>query len=147
MNTRVKLSELVEAFEWVSAVGPFENEAYVSRASGRIWLVSDLDDSGEDPPEDVGDESLYLSVPSKNELDLGRSLALRFVEEQLPESSERVKDFFARSGAYGRFKDLLQECDRLDAWYAYEAKGVEEALRAWASDNDVELVKDPGEAG
>ena len=147
MNTRIKLSELVQAFEWVSATGPFENEAYVSRVSGRIWLLSDLDDFGEEPPEDLEDESLYLSVPSKNELDLGRSLALRFAEEKVPESYERVRDFFARSGAYGRFKNLLDEGGHLDAWYAYEAKGIEEALRAWASDNEVEFVEDSDETG
>ena len=145
MNTRVKLSELVEAFEWVSATGPFDNEAYVSRASGRVWLVSDLDDAGEEPPEDIEDESLYLVVPSKNELDLGRSLAFRFVKEQLPEDYERVRDFFGRAGAYGRFKNLLGERDYLEAWYAYEAKGIEEALRTWATDNDVELMDGPNE--
>lgn len=145
MNTRVTLSELVEALEWVSASGPYETEAYVSRASGRIWLISDLDDTQEAPPEDMGDESLYLAVPGKRDLDLGRNLALRFVKAQLPEDYERVRGYFGRAGAYGRFKDLLDERGLLEAWYAYESKEIEEALRAWASDNDVELIAGPDE--
>jgi Uncharacterised protein family (UPF0158) len=145
MATRVKFSELVDAFDWTSTAGPYENAAYVSRASGRIWLVTDFDDEGEDPPEDVDDESLYLAVPSKSELDLGRSLALAFVQQSLPESYDLVKNFFARAGAYARFKDFLDEHGRLEDWYAYETAGVHEALRGWAAENELEIVEDPNE--
>jgi hypothetical protein len=147
MNTRVKLSELTQALEWVSTTGPYENEAYVSLASGRIWLISDLDDDDteEAPPQDIGDESLYLAVPNKKDLDLGRVLVMQFVQEQLPQEYERVKGYFGRAGAYARFKDLLGERDHLEAWYAYEAEGIEQALRAWATDNDLELIEGPDE--
>ena len=141
MTARVQLSRLLDAFEWVSTTGPFENAAYVSRESGQIWLVSDFDDMGEEPPEHAQDESLYAPVPSKNELDLGRSLALRFAEERLPQCLSRVGDFFSRPGAYGKFKDLLESQNALEAWYVYEADGVREALRAWAAQNDLELVE------
>jgi hypothetical protein len=144
MNTRIKLPDLVEAYEWASVTGPFENAAYVELASGRIWRVSDFDDMGEDPPEDIGDESLYLPVPGKAELDLGRSLALRFAAEHLPARHGEVRAFFSAPGAYGRFKRLLDESDQVEAWYAYEARGVEEALREWAVDHGVEVVS-PGD--
>ena len=140
----MKLSDLVEAYDWVSVDGPFENLAYISRASGQIWLVTDFDEGGDEPPEDVADESKYLSVPGKRELDLGRNLALRFVAEALPNDYERVKGFFARSGAYSRFKDLLHERGRLEDWYVYEAAGVRQALREWATDNEIEITEDPG---
>ena len=143
MAACVKLSDLMDAFMWTSAAGPYENAAYVSRESGRIWLVTDFDDQGDDPPEDVDDESLYVPVPSKNELDLGRSLALAFVQQSLPESYELVRNFFARAGAYARFKDFLDERGRLEDWYAYETAGVHEALRGWAVENGLEIVKGP----
>lgn len=143
MATRVILSELMDAFDWTSATGPYENAAYVCRASGRIWLVTDFDDQGDEPPEDVDDESLYLPVPSKNELDLGRSLALAFVQQSLPDSYELVKGYFARAGAYARFKDFLDERGRLEDWYAYESAGVHEALRGWAVENELEIVDGP----
>jgi hypothetical protein len=140
MSARVSFSELLNAFEWVSVVGPFENLAYVSRESGKIWLVSDFDDAGDDPPDDADDDTLYLMVPSKTELDLGRNLALEFTEQELPDCSLEVRGFFAKAGAYAMFKDLLARRDALEAWYAYEVSGVERALRAWAAENDVELV-------
>ncbi|ROZ63887.1 hypothetical protein [Ramlibacter sp. WS9] len=140
MTTRVLFSELLEAFEWVSVVGPFENEAFVTLGSGKVWLVSDFDDVGEEPPADVGDESLYLPVPSKNELDLGRSLALQFAAEHVPEHSMEIRGFFARPGAYSKFKGLLEAAGMLDAWHTYEANGIGQALRAWAAENDIELA-------
>jgi hypothetical protein len=142
MTARVQLSPLLDAYEWASATGPYENAAYVSRESGQIWLVSDFDDMGEEPPEDAGDESLYVTVPNKNELDLGRNLALRFADEQLPQYASQIRGFFSKPGAYAKLKDLLDAQGVLEAWYAYESAGVQEALRAWAAENDLELVEE-----
>jgi hypothetical protein len=122
-------------------------ENAIGRDSGQIWLVTDFDEGGDEPPEDVHDDSKYLSVPSKKELDLGRNLALRFADEALPNDYERVKGFFAKAGAYTRFKDLLDERGRLEDWYAYEKAGVQEALREWAADNEIEIEEGPHEKG
>src|SRR3982750_2879201 len=40
ISTAVKLSELLEAFQFVSAGHPDENGAYICRQSGRIYFVS-----------------------------------------------------------------------------------------------------------
>jgi PAS domain-containing protein len=50
--------------------------------------------------------------------------------QELPDCSGEVRGFFAKPGAYAKFKDLLAERGGLEAWYAYEANGVERALRA-----------------
>jgi len=140
---RIPLAELVDAFQWASAGGSsYESAACVDRATGRIWLTSDMDELGEEPPEDIDDESLYLPVPTQHELDLGRALALRFAQEHLPARYEQIRDYFRKSGAFGRFKSLLDGVGQLDAWHAYEAKGIEDALRAWADGNGIEVVAD-----
>ncbi|HEY1394320.1 MAG TPA: hypothetical protein VFV25_13185 [Methylibium sp.] len=115
MKATVSLAELMHAFDWVSAAGPFENEAYVSRDTGKIHWASDARELDEELPEDIEDGSLYVAVPHKSDLDLGRSLALRFVEEHMPESHGVVRGYFGRAGAYSRFKDLLERADRLEA--------------------------------
>lgn len=90
MNTVIKMSELQDAFDWVSFV-PFENRAVVSRETGKIYCLSDMVDMEEEElPDDLDDGSLYVDLPQKSELELGRSLALRFVEENLPESYDLV---------------------------------------------------------
>ncbi len=135
----VSFEELLASFEWVSAAVPFENEAYVSRITGKIFWSSSSTDVEEELPEDIEDGSVYIAVPNKHDLDLGRELALRFVEEHLPESYEFADGFFRSRGAYSRFKALLERTNQLQNWYEYEKIAVDAALRAWSTENGLQL--------
>jgi len=141
MNAHVKLDDLLAAVEWVSSgeVAGIDSEAYVNRVTGAVvWLGDGVD---EEPPEDIEDESAYVAVPRKSDLDLGRSLALRFTEEHLPESYETVYQFFRKRGAYSHFKALLERAGRLEAWHQYEQESFEQALREWSEENGFTLVR------
>lgn len=140
MNSSVSLAELLLAYEWVSAgdAGAGECEVYVSREMGTHHWCGDGAD--EDPPDDVGDESLYVAVPRRSELDLGRSLALCFVAERLPGEHEATLDYFRKRGAYARFKSMLERNGELDAWHDYEQQATETALRAWCSEHGFTVV-------
>lgn len=133
--TPVDRTELLDAFEWVSANGPFENAAYISRRTGRIYWVGEDVEEPAALPENIDDDSEYIPVPHKHDLGLGKPLALRFSDEHLPTESSRVHAFFSRPGAYGRFKNLLERLELLDRWYDFESSAVEAALEAWAADN------------
>jgi len=135
MSTKVNLNELFTAYEWVSAgeAAALDCEAYISRKTGEIhWSGEGVE---EPLPEDVDDEGLYVAVPHKSEFDLGRSLAIRFVEEHLPGSLESVHEYFRRRGAYSRFKALLVHAGQLEAWHRYEQAATEEALRRWCEEH------------
>lgn len=80
----LKFADLVMAFDFVSSAGMFECKAYISRITGEIHWVSDLIDDEEDLPEDLDNPERYMEIPHKNELDLGRTLVLRFVRGELP---------------------------------------------------------------
>ena len=82
-----------------------------------------------------------IAIPHKNELDLGNELALRFVEERLPDRYTDVQAFFRRRGAYARFKELLAAERCLEEWYAFEAASTERALREWCQENEIQLVQ------
>jgi hypothetical protein len=137
----VYLSELLDAFEWVSAAGRFENAAYVSRETGRIFWDPAAAGLDEELPEDVDDGALYAGVPHKHDLDLGQALVFRFIEANAPEAYEQVRGYFSRRGAYARFKDLLERRGLLEAWSSYEQQAYEAALREWAESEDLELVE------
>jgi len=137
MAAVVKFAELVEAHDWVSGGEQFEAEAFVNRSTGEVVLVGVTED--EEEPAGLGDSELYVAVPSKRELDLGRSLALQFVREQIPEVSARADQIFKRRGAYSQFKSLLDAAGQLGAWYEYEATEVQKSLREWASENRLAL--------
>jgi hypothetical protein len=48
-----------------------------------------------------------IAVPHKNDLGLGRRIALAFIDQELSGEYDTVAGFFGRQGACGRFKALL----------------------------------------
>ena len=141
MSVPVKFDELLAAFEWVSdgEALAVDCAAYISRIAGTVhWRGEGVD---EELPADIEDGTRYIAVPHKNEFDLGRSLAFRFVEEHLPRARETVDEFFRKRGAYSKFKSLLASSNQLDAWHKYEEAATERALREWCEENGFMLVR------
>jgi hypothetical protein len=139
-SVAVQYDALLDALEWVSTDIALDNKAFVSRLTGKIhWTGSDLDDM-EETPDDLDDGTVYVSVPDKKELDLGRPLVSAFVEATRPSDAHTVAGFFRQSGAYRKFKGWLDRVDLLDAWYAYEAEATKSALKAWCEENDLKLA-------
>lgn len=144
----VAFDDLLAGFDWVGAA-PFENSALVSRATGLVHWVSTsgaLDDEDE-LPDDIDDGAAYVAVPSKQDLQLGKSLALDFAREAMPDAFDQVCAIFSRRGAYARFKDLLDRHGLLDAWHAHEARHVEAALREWAAGHGLVVTPPPRQDG
>ena len=134
-STSVVLDELILALDWVSDLSSSENMAFVCRESGRVYMTSDEDFGEElepDLPLDLEDITKYAIVPSRQDLRLGKRLAVRFVQASLPERLEETYDMFAARGAYARFKNMLEVEQALDAWHAFEAEAIERELRDWA---------------
>jgi hypothetical protein len=148
MSVPIKFADLLDTFDWVSAAPPGEHSAYISKLTGTVHLASDNVDIEklEELPDDWDDASAHFSVPHKNELDLGARLAQRFIDEILPEKSEKIRSLFRQRGAYARFKDLLEREELLEAWYRYEAQATEGALREWAQDDALQLASPAGSA-
>lgn len=137
----VKYEDLSTAFDFVNYGASMEHHAYVSLDTGQVYWTSDsVDTFEEELPEDLEDPERYLTIPHKNELDLGGSLALRFVAQQFPAHYDQVEGYFRRRGAYARFKDLLEREGVLERWYAFEADAVEKALRQWCAENGLDIL-------
>lgn len=138
----LKFSELEMAFEFVSGGDIFDAQAYISRETGRIYWVSDDDGLEEELPDDVGDPDLYVEVPGKRDLDLGKPLVLKFAARYLPDDYEDVQRIFSRKGAYSRYKDLLHDRGKLEDWYEYEQSAVEKELIEWAEFEGFSVERD-----
>ena len=138
---RVNRLDLEMAFDFVSAGAPYECNAYISRATGMVYWVSDhFGDDEEDLPDDLGEVDGYIEIPHKNELDLGKRLVMRFVGHELPDEYDEVDDMFSHRGAYSRYKDLLEARGKLQVWYDYEERESREALQQWCDLEGIELV-------
>jgi hypothetical protein len=139
MSGRVSFEALLEAFEFASFGQPGEHEAYLCKETGTIHCHSEYGDNEESLPDDVDDSDKYIALPHKNELDLGKRLALKFAGEAMSDDQGQIHEIFSRPGAYARFKDLLEHRGLIQQWYEYEARAQKEALRAWCKENDVEV--------
>lgn len=137
----VTYEEISSAFEFVASGAPMEHSAYISMDTGQIYWASELASLDEELPDDLDTSDRYLVVPHKTELDLGKNLALRFVAQELPDSYEQVASIFRSKGAYGRFKQLLEDKGVLAKWYKFEEAATEKALREWCAANDIQIVE------
>jgi len=137
----VTYEEISSAFEFVASGAPMEHSAYISLDTGQIYWASELASLDEELPDDLDTSDRYLIVPHKTELDLGKDLVLRFAAEELPDSYDHVASIFRSKGAYGRFKQLLEDKGVLENWYKFEAEASDKALRKWCAANDIQIVE------
>jgi len=119
-------SELLLAFDFVSSGAPKEHEAFLSLYSGAIYWVSAFDDIDEELADDLESSDRYLSIPHKNDIDLGGRLALRFAAKELNTQYDSIERFFRHRGAYGRFK----HCSRRRAAWRSGSRSKRLRLRA-----------------
>jgi sigma54-dependent transcription regulator len=131
----LKYQDLEAALQWSSSGGPYENQAFIARATGEVHLQSANGDIEEELPEDIEDGTVYIAVPHKNELDLGRNLAFEFVEKHAPQVAAQIRASFHQRRAYSKFKDILERAGQLENWYSFEAAAVKRVLETWASEN------------
>ena len=134
-----KLSELLDSLDFVSSGEHGENIAYLCRNTGRIYWHSDSIDDEEELPDNVADESLYLRVPHKHDLNLDKPLALRFVAETDPELLPAARAVFEQPDAYTRFDNLLEDKAMLEQWHSYEEQARIKAIKKWCADNGIEV--------
>ena len=138
----VNATDLRTAFDFVSSGAPSEHSAYICLDTGKIYWESDSAglEKEEDLPEDLEISDRYIALPHKNDLGLGRRLALAFVDQELPDDYDTVAGFFRQRGAYRRFKELLHTRGMLQRWYEFEDRAMEEALLEWCEENGIQLV-------
>lgn len=135
-----KLSDLLDAFMFVSSDMHGINRAVFCRDTGKILWQSELSDVRElEEAETCLDTDNCIDVPHKNDLDLGQKLVFEFIENNLPEKIGYVEKIFRKSGAYSRLKELLAEKGLLEKWYDFESSAEEKALRQWCTDNGIKL--------
>ena len=135
----VSFSDIENAFFFVSMDQQFMHSAYLCKETGEIFYTSEMGDSDE-LPDDIDDPDKYITIPHKNELDLGKALVIEFTTEYLPEELDRVYSIFRRKGAYSRFKNLLESKGVLEDWYEFENKHQTAALKEWCEENNIKII-------
>ena len=94
----ISFDDIENTFFFVGSAQQSEHNAYLCKATGEIYYTSEIGDSDQ-LPDDINDPDKYISIPHKNELDLGKALEIEFTSEYLPEEMETVYSIFRRKGA------------------------------------------------
>jgi hypothetical protein len=136
---RFTFSDIEDAFMYVGSAMYGMNSAVLCKDTGKILYRSEMAGIDEIADEEDIDWDQCVEVPHQNDLDLGRNLVFEFVEEHLPDDYGQVRQMFRRSGAYSRYKALLDRRGLLQAWYDVENNREEQALRRWCRENGIEL--------
>jgi hypothetical protein len=134
----MKFAELELAFAFVNFSDPSDNSAYISRSTGETFVCSDL--AGVDElPDDIDSSDDYVEIPHRHDLDLGTQLVWDFVDREIPGLKDKVREFFAHRGAYGRYKSFLEELDLIEKWHRFEDDCTREALLKWCEDAGISI--------
>lgn len=141
----IKYDEIENAFMFVSMDQRYMHNAILCKETGRIFYTSEMGDSDE-LPDDI-DDPKYISIPHKNDLDLGKKLVIEFVSEFLPGELDKIDSIFRRRGAYSRYKELIYEKGLLEKWYQFENERQRAALLQWCSENNLEIAGLPSDRG
>jgi len=135
---RINFNEIEDAFMFVGMGQPYEHMAYLSKESGKIYYHSEYGDNPEELPDDI-DDPIYVAIPHKKELGLGKNLALEFAYKFIEQKAELVESIFRKKGAYSKFKYLLEQLGELDHWYQYEEEAQRKYLLEWCEENEIPL--------
>jgi hypothetical protein len=133
-----RFDDLQSAFLFVSSVAYGMNQAVVRKDTGEILYRSEMAGTDEIGEREL-DPNQWVSIPHRNDLDLGQPLVFEFVKANLPHEYDAVWQIFKKRGAYGRFRDFLESKGLLERWHKFSDQREETALRQWCQENGIDL--------
>lgn len=132
----VNSDDLLDAYDYVCSGGDSEYAAYICLETGMIHFPEEEEGESLDEYEE---SEKFAAIPHRDDLEFGSRLPERFAGEFMPESLDAVREIFSYSGAYYRFKSLLNERGLLQSWYDYERNYRMEILREWCKEVGVDI--------
>jgi len=136
----IKYSDIELAFMYVSSTSYGMNTAVLNKDTGELYYESAMGDADEINENELDlNLDIFIEIPHKNDLDLGQELVFEFVEVNMNDEYDLVREIFRKREAYSRFKDLLDSRGLLQDWYDFENEREEQALRYWCELNGLEI--------
>ncbi len=137
---KLSFEKIFDAFEESCFGERYSLSIYINRNNGEIFHVFDLDDDmNEENPEDLFENDIYFSLPDPSEFCNGRDLVFKFASAEVRDHANKIYDIFQSSGAFSRFKCLLEDIGKLEDWYTFEQNSQREDLREWCELNEIDF--------
>jgi hypothetical protein len=133
------IDDIEQAIEFISADPSGDSEAFVSLATGKVYYRSEYMEEAEPLPSDIDDQTKYIALPHKRDLNLGVVLVFNFVEKRLPNKASEVKMMFKKRGAYSRFSNWLDRHNLIDDWHHFRNETTTKTIITWCKNHSVNI--------
>jgi L-methionine (R)-S-oxide reductase len=162
MNTQAKLSEIIDGLDMQSD----DVESYFNKKNGKLVHITETDrseyedydsfdedeteedflDDRDNVPEEIRDvfenEDDYLSLPSQHDIHEYDIMADFCGSVENKEQASQLQRAIKGSGAFRRFKDLVNELGIEERWYRFRTAAFKEIAVEWCEDNEIEYIDD-----
>jgi hypothetical protein len=154
METVVKLKEIIEEMD----LCPEESTSYWSKKAGKVVLISDeMMEAAEEgtPLEDYPDwmrepitiagdilkhEADYVALPSPEEIDEYRMMERFCSVQKDPRMAGTLLQDIKGRGAFGRFKNRVQELGLERAWDKFKDEVLKKIAIKWCRENHLKYI-------
>lgn len=149
----ISFKDFYDAYDQAEFGREYGAKAFVNAAEERILVIPSemvADEEEIEAAETELDSGGWVEFPDQYELHLGQELVFRFASVHLsPVDCQRVRRIFSRRGAYGRWKDLLEEHGLLKNWHEFSETEEINALKNWLEEMGSPFTDNPtaGNAG
>ena len=162
MTSLVKLSELVEAVDWVSE----DQQPLIDLESGHVvfvdsYLTGLLEEGDEEALAELPDwqqEGLeiaravladtgrrFMAVPDRFDFHEYRQMERFIGTVEDTGAAEALRRAIKGRGAFGRFKDAAARLDLLERWFRYRDDALRDFVRDWAEVKGLAFEDDTGD--
>jgi len=153
METRVKLSDIIEGLEFQSD----ESSSFLNKKTGEVVLMTDYAmRAAEDnePLEDVPDwerdlvaiareilaeSGQYISLPTKFDIDEYSIMESFCISLDRQEIGDILYDLISGSGAFRRFKNAIYKYGVEEEWFKYRDNAIKEIAIEWCRENNIKF--------
>ncbi|HEL2172554.1 UPF0158 family protein [Streptococcus suis] len=102
------------------------------------FRIESRDGLEEEIEEDVAGR--FVGIPTYYDFNPYTFMELYISDLTDGDLSGRLSRAIRGRGAFRRFKNELERCDRLEEWYAFETQCYKELVLEWCQENEVAIV-------
>ncbi|MCL4888215.1 UPF0158 family protein [Streptococcus suis] len=137
----VWFQDVVDSLQMISQGDRYYYDSHIDELvylSVGEFRIESRDGLEEEIEEDVAGR--FVGLPTYYDFNLYTFMELYISDLTDGDLSGRLSRAIRGSGAFRRFKNELERCDRLEEWYAFETQCYKELVLDWCQENEIAIV-------
>lgn len=135
---QIKIEDIIDVIEMMDQ----HSEAFLNEKTGEIEWINEMSMSQTEIAEiyDRLEEDGFYRLPTQYDIDEYNIIEDFIVNLPHSREKEELSEAITGTGAYGRFKDTLEELGLADDWYDFQGAAFKRLAEDWCIDNQVEFA-------